>query len=71
MGANIVRSFFVHFIPFLIQKQVYECTYTDEVLAAGSTEGICTRENICAGDTRILSWEIDYTDNRSLQNWQQ
>ena len=71
MGANVIRSFFVHFIPFLIQKQVYTCEFSEAALSAGATDGICTRENICDGDERILSWEIDYSDNRSLHNWQQ
>lgn len=30
---------------------------------------MCTVENICGGDPRILAWEIDFEDNRSLQNW--
>lgn len=40
-------------------------------MALGDFEGICTRENICDGDARIANWSIDYTDNRSLHNWQQ
>ena len=59
MGANIIRSFFVHFIPFLIQKQVYKCPGA----------AVCTRELICSGE--VDDWEIDYSDNRSLHNWQQ
>ena len=69
MGANVIRSFFVHFIPFLIQKQVYTCEFSEAALTMGETEGLCTRENICDGDERIISWDIDYSDNRSLHNW--
>ena len=32
---------------------------------------ICIAENICAEDARISSWEIDYSDDRSLDNWNQ
>ena len=53
-------------MPFYIQKQVYQCT-----LIEGTADDICTRVNICANDPSILSWEIDYSDSRSLHNWQQ
>lgn len=32
---------------------------------------MCNVENICAGDPRITSWEVDYADSRSLENWVQ
>lgn len=32
---------------------------------------ICTRRNICAGDNRIIHWEIDEDSENTLQNWRQ
>ena len=32
-------------------------------------ESICTPANICAGDSRIISSEIDFTSPKSLHNW--
>ena len=66
-GSNSIRAFINHLIPFLIQKQVYACTFAGE----GLSDELCTRENICAGDPRITSWEVNYEDERSLNNWQQ
>lgn len=66
-GSNSVRAFLNHLIPFLIQHQVYSCTFNDDT----SDHGVCTRENICAGDGRIATWEVDYGNERSLDNWQQ
>ena len=68
-GANSIRAFINHLIPFLIQQQVYSCTYTDSLFS--DADQICTRQNICDGDARIAGWEIDYTNDRSLDNWQQ
>ena len=66
-GVNNIRAFLNHMIPFLIQKQVYKCTLED----LEEEKLICTQENICAGDERILAWEIDYSNDRSLNNWVQ
>ena len=30
---------------------------------------VCTLDNICDEDARILSWQVDYSDSRSLDNW--
>ena len=46
-GANCIRAFMNHLIPFLIQKQDYKCTFTEDLLADG--EDLCTQENICDG----------------------
>ena len=70
IGSNAIRAYFVHFIPFLIQKQVYTCTFSPDAVL-GLDEDVCSRENICDGDPRIATWEIDYDNNRSLHNWQQ
>ena len=61
-------SYFFNQIPFLIQKQVYTCQLIDSAMIDNATE-ICTVENICAEDPRILSSEVDYTNEVSLDNW--
>ena len=44
----------------------------DFVSSDNDDSGICTLDNICAGDDeRIVSWEVDFDDNRSLKNWVQ
>ena len=63
-------------IPFLIQKQAYKCTLIEGLdddlqQLEGDHEAVCTQENICAGDERILAWEVDYSNDRSLNNWVQ
>ena len=63
-GVNSISAWLYYSIPFYIQKQVYICNLTD-----GAAEEICTRENICNGDSRITSWEVDFDNNRSLDNW--
>ena len=32
---------------------------------------VCTASNICQGDDRIASWEIDWNSDLSLHNWQE
>ena len=74
-GCNNLRAFLNHMIPFLIQKQVYKCQLVDDVagvlpaLDVIAHDEICTQENICAGDARILSWAVDFSNDRSLHNW--
>ena len=76
-SCNCVRAFVNWMIPFLIQKQIYKCALTESYddglrqLNELDQDSICTQENICEGDERILSWEIDYENNRSLHNWVQ
>ena len=73
-GCNNIRAFLNHMIPFLIQKQIYKCDLIGELTSDEGDESIssiCTQENICAGDARILAWEIDYSNDRSLNNWVQ
>jgi len=66
-GINSI-SFFFYQIPFLVQKQVYSCEFS---IPDQNMQEVCTVENICSDDPRISSWEIDYSDDRSLNNWQQ
>ena len=70
-GVNNIRAFLNHMIPFLIQKQVYKCTLIEGLDEDLEEKLICTQENICASDERILAWEIDYSNDRSLNNWVQ
>lgn len=69
-GANCIRAYMNHLIPFLIQKQDYKCSLTEDLLPAEMTmEDLCTRDNICDGHPSIASWEVDYSSARSLDNW--
>ena len=61
-------SYFFNQVPFLIQKQVYACQLIDPAMVDNAPE-ICVAENICAEDPRILSWTVDYSNERSLDNW--
>jgi len=61
-------SYFFNQVPFMIQKQVYTCQLIDPAMIDNATE-ICIAENICAEDPRILSWEVDYSSELSLDNW--
>ena len=61
-------SYFFNQIPFLIQKQVYTCQLIDPAMIDDVAE-ICTAENICAEDPRILSSAVDYSNEVSLDNW--
>lgn len=60
-------SFFYYQIPFMIQKQVYSCILIDPMID-NATE-ICSAENICSEDPRILSSEVDYSNELSIDNW--
>ena len=42
-GINTIRAYISHMIPFLIQKQVYTCKFTEGHV----DHDLCTRENIC------------------------
>ena len=55
-GANTIRAYISHMIPFLIQKQVYTCHFTEET----ANHDLCTRENICEEIPEIVSWDVDW-----------
>ena len=65
MGLNSV-GYFYHTMPFLIQPQVYACEFAPYVI---DSDGVCTVANICEKDPRIYSWRVDYSNERSLDNW--
>ena len=47
-----------------MQEPKYKCSVT-----AGTDQSVCTSENICAKDSRILSWSIDESHEATLDNW--
>ena len=70
-GTNCIRIYINHFLPFLIQWQIYKCQFASTEFTDDQKSEICTRENICDGDPRITSWEIDYANENSLRNLNQ
>jgi len=62
------NNFWNNGLGFLIQKPAYTCTFTSEV---SDPSDVCTAENICDDDTRIDTWEIDWSSDLSLHNWQE
>ena len=63
-------NFWLNQLGFLIQYPHYQCVFTAG-LKEEDKEGLCTEENICAGDQRIMSWKIDNNNENTLQNWHQ
>ena len=57
-------------LGYFIQEPVYKCEFHQNFTEEES-RGICTAENIWAGDGRIASWEVDYEAEKTLHNWQQ
>ena len=59
-------GFWFYQLGYLMQEPKYACK-----LKPGTSfdEGICTSANICANDSRIQSWEIDWSQEASLSNW--
>ena len=49
-GINSV-GFWFYQLGYLMQEPKYKCNLTP-----GSDQSICTSENICEKDSRILSW---------------
>lgn len=62
-------GFWFYILGFLYQEPAYKCTVTPD--HASYIDQVCTRQNICAGDNRIISWEVDEDSDRSLDNWRQ
>ena len=60
-------GFWFYILGYLYQEPAYKCESTPD--HAAKMEEICTRENICAGDNRIINWKIDEDSDRSLDNW--
>ena len=70
-GSNSMRNYINHLLPFLIQQQVYACQFSPDVadfLTDREKTELCSRQNICDQDPRIIDWEIDYTNTLSLAN---
>lgn len=47
-----------------MQEPKYACK-----MNPGTDESVCTSENICNNDPRILSWNIDESHEATLDNW--
>ena len=56
-------NFWTFAIGFFLQVPDYVCTY-----AAGMTQS-CVPEEICADDSTIIDWQVDWTSDRSFNNW--
>ena len=54
----------------MLQEPDYTCTFTDPS-SITDPDDVCTAENICDDDPRIASWDIDWSSNVSLHNWNQ
>lgn len=67
LGASSVDLIILLLTFLTMQPQVHECTFADpqpsDVVAA------CTVENICAADSMIASYEVDWSSQYSLHNW--
>ena len=48
-----------------MHPKYYKCVFTDPQPL--NPETACVAENICSG--KIVSYEIDWEDSRSLHNW--
>ena len=51
---------------FNTQEPDYLCTYSTDSDAAWTE---CGREDFCGDDSTVVSWEIDWASDRSLNNW--
>ena len=56
----------IYGIPFWTKQPTYKCVLTS---ANFDLDEVCTAENICINDSRIESWEVDYTNPESIHNW--
>ena len=53
MASGIsATALFVGQLTYLLEEPTFECSFSDGFY----DPAICTRENICAGDSRIRSW---------------
>ena len=61
------QSWYFYGLGFLTQPpDYYICTYNGV-----PDPNICIKENICADDPRIATWEADPDHSHTLYNWQQ
>jgi hypothetical protein len=59
-------GFWFYQLGYFMQEPKYSCTIRG---VGGDHDSICTSENICAKDNRIISWRVDWDHDNSLQNW--
>ena len=50
-------------IAFLMLSPQYECVFSGQ-----SAPTQCTEEDICASDSAVVSWQIDWSSDESLKN---
>ena len=62
-------SWFIYELGFLTQEPTqFVCTYYEQY--TNDSSDICTKENICADDPRIATWEADPDSTKTLNNFQ-
>lgn len=61
-------GFWIYQMGYLMQEPRYLCQLAGSV-SGSEADTICTSENICSGDSRILAWKIDESHESALQNW--
>ena len=49
-------------LGYFLQTPEYKCTYLGETVP-------CERAQICAEDSQITSWHVDWQSEKSLDNW--
>ena len=59
-------GFIIYGFPLYTKFPAFECKLISDGL---DPLDVCIPENICTNDSRIKSWEVDYTDRDSLHNW--
>ena len=67
-GMNATGYWF-YMLGYLIQVPAYTCTFNGPTPSEPSK--VCTPTNICADDSRIATWKVDYSNPDSLHNWYQ
>jgi len=60
-------TFISYSTGYFVQMPVYKCTFIEEF--KGDPIEICTVENICAEDPRITSFEPDFSNELTLDNF--
>mmetsp|Transcript_1601 Transcript_1601/g.2370 ORF Transcript_1601/g.2370 Transcript_1601/m.2370 type:complete len:300 (-) Transcript_1601:727-1626(-) len=61
------QNWWFYVLGYLTQEpDSFVCTYATEFY-----QPACTKENICAGNPAITSWEADPDSDKTLYNWQQ
>ena len=64
-------SFVVYNYCFLLMMPQYLCSYPDPNDPTKTIQSSCTRDQFCSADVlgKPSSWEVDWTNRFSLNNW--